>query len=170
MEKGNGVYLVKLNGDWARDLQEYEKSNGKPLLYLDSELGDLYDRMSKPGKGKDPDGAIVFSKEGYLLGAQMFVNEPNMKLVPGVTIDRIREIKKMEDDMGTKHVAAAYASLLGLPSVVGSQDAWTVIGFYGGFIPDELVYDPREQSVSYSIKTISEHEKRGKGIEQAGAV
>lgn len=142
MKRGYGNLLRKFNGDWAKAFQEIEKSCGVPLLWLDSHLGDLYERMARPKEG-DPDGAIVFNMEGYLYGTQMFVNKPDMDAVPRETIKRIAEIKNMYNDRGTKTTAAAFASLNGLPSVVGNQDARTVIGFWKGFIPDELVYDSR---------------------------
>jgi len=152
MQQGKGEYLRSSNGNWAKAFQEIERRKGKGLLWLDSDLGDFYRRMFMPTKGKDPDGAAVFSTDGYILGAQVIVHRPDGDLIPEETEYELAKLKNLGGDTGTRSIAGTYISLMGLPAILGSKDAKTVVGLYDGRVPWNMTYDSRFRSNNYIME------------------
>lgn len=110
----------------------------KPFLRRDREevIRNLQD-MGDPGV-PGLDGALCFDLDGRLYDTQKMVILERDYNLNGSR----EEIIGIKGSIGTKHVAAAFASKKGLTAVALSHESGTVITFIGGKVIREFVYQP----------------------------
>ncbi len=84
------------------------------------------------------DGAICFDLDGEMIATGRRLKTPEVFNLNGTGEDLMR----LKGSVGTKHVAAAWASLNGVVTVALSEEVGTVIPFADGHVIPELVYRP----------------------------
>lgn len=127
-----GVIGSTLNGELT---EEYSQFN--PLLYNNPKVLELYMRMLPP-----KDGGIAFDIEGNVIGTEITVDKVSDEGLEHTMAD-VRRRKRNDSIVNMRCLAAAFASLHGVPAIAVSEEVGTVMAFYEGRLLDELFYDPR---------------------------
>ncbi|MEM5798036.1 MAG: hypothetical protein QXP39_03005 [Candidatus Aenigmatarchaeota archaeon] len=112
------------------------KKYGNPILWNDEAVNELYKEMARR------DCAIAFDRDGNLIDTGRFVRNVDIKYIPDETLEKIKKYKKR---LGTRHLAAAYASTFDIDAMAASEEIGTIMAFSDGYIIK--VYEPLESRI-----------------------